>query len=149
MTHMTYEEALARDGECINHVRGYSMAPLFLDMESVVRIVPAGSRMIVPGDVVLYKGIQPDSYILHRVMYRIGDAFLVRGDNNDAVETVPSSAVVGIMAGYCRKRHNVYRTTNSPLYKGYVILLPLLRSRPVRLAVRFIRKGRRILHSDA
>ncbi len=132
MESVAYEELLAKDGQVITHVVGWSMLPLLHDRESIV-IVEAADR--VPpkkGDVVLYKTC--GTYILHRVMQIKPDEYLIRGDNTWMMEHVPKKALLATMTGFYRKPEGKLITRDSTGYKLYQWMLP------------GIRWGRRILN---
>lgn len=122
---MKYEEVLAQYGECITHVTGWSMEPLFHDRQSIVRVVPFPERKINVGDVVLYKAA--NQYILHRVMEIRDDSIIARGDNNWFLERVMLEEIIGVMTGFWRKPCSTYVTCDHWKYKSYINCLPCIR----------------------
>ncbi len=96
---MTFEELLGRDGKLIYRIRGRSMRPMLRQDRDLVIIETPASRL-KPMDVALYKC--GGNYVLHRVI-RVKDGFyLIRGDNTYVLETVPDSAVIGVLTGFQR-----------------------------------------------
>jgi SAM-dependent methyltransferase len=60
--------------------RGFSMAP-FIHDEDVLTIAPLKDRMPHIGEVVAFTWPDTGKLVIHRVIRRVGDAWLVRGDN--------------------------------------------------------------------
>ena len=96
----TFEELLERDGYLVYKTRGVSMQPMLRQNRDLVTIRVPASRL-KKYDVALYK--RNDAYVLHRVIAVRDDHYLIRGDNTYALETVPDSAVIGVLTGFQRK----------------------------------------------
>ena len=96
----TFEDILARDGILVYKTRGVSMEPMLRQNRDLVVIRVPSSRL-EKFDVALYK--QDDVYILHRVVDVKDNCYLIRGDNTYTTETVPDSAVIGVLTGFQRK----------------------------------------------
>lgn len=139
---MTFEKLLQEDGRLVYRTRGVSMEPMLRQNRDLVTIRVPASRL-KKYDVALYK--RGDSYVLHRVIGVASDHYLIRGDNTYAVETVPDSAVIGVLSAFKRKgkAHGV----TEPGYRLYARLwhavypLRALFMRCRRLAVRAARKA--------
>ena len=93
----TFESLLARDGYLVYKTRGVSMEPMLRQNKDLVTIRVPVSRL-QKYDVALYR--RGDAYVLHRVIGVMPDHYRIRGDNTYAVETVPDSAVIGVLAGF-------------------------------------------------
>ena len=138
---ISFEDLLARDGKLVYKTRGVSMEPMLRqDRDLVVVQIPA-SRLR-ENDVALYK--RGEAYVLHRVIEVKDDHYLIRGDNTYALEVVPDSAVIGVLAGFQRKG-----TQHEVTEKGYlryvqfwnaIYPLRLCRYRVVRLTKSAARK---------
>ena len=125
---MTYEDVLSRDGECTTHVVGDSMLPLLKNRKSIVHVISVAERAPKIKDVVLYK--QGGKYVLHRILSRDADIFIVRGDTNYFLERVPVADILGVMDGFYWRPSFSYISCRSVIYKLYIIFLPVIR--PVR-----------------
>ena len=124
---MSLENALAEHGSIIWHGKGISMRPLIRDSVDYV-VIEKPSREIKPYDVVLYardvyeKGDTAPTrkYVLHRVLKKDGDTYIILGDNCVNYEYVPADKIVGIMTGLVRKRKPY--DFDSKGYKAYMNL---------------------------
>ena len=138
---MTFEKMLAEDGRLVYRTRGVSMEPMLRQNRDLVVIEVPASRL-KKYDVALYK--RGTSYVLHRVIGVKDDHYLIRGDNTYALETVPDSAVLGVLTAFQRKG-NKYSGTDRG-YRCYVrfwnAIYPLraLRARCRRMAVGIARR---------
>lgn len=111
----SFEEVLARDGSLVYKTRGRSMEPLLRQDRDLVVISSPASRL-KKDDVALYK--RGEQYVLHRVIQAMPDHYLIRGDNTYTLETVPDSAVIGVMTAFKRKGRE-YKITDKS-YQRYV-----------------------------
>ena len=138
---ISYEEWLSRDGECITHVVGDSMLPLLKNRKSIVRVVAVTETDLKKNDVVLYN--QDGKYVLHRIMKREADEFIIRGDNNNYLEKVSCSDILGVMDGFYLRASSPYISSRSLIYYLYVISLPLIRpTRRTLIRIKRTIKGR-------
>lgn len=103
------EDAINEYGSIVWNCKGHSMKPLIRERVDYV-IIEKPDRDIRPFDVVLYsrdthnsdaEGVQRD-YVLHRVIRREGDEFIILGDNCVNTERVPVDSIIGIMTGLKR-----------------------------------------------
>ena len=94
----TFEEILEKDGKLVYKTKGVSMNPmLYQNRDLVVIEVPKGR--LKKYDVALYK--RGNSYVLHRVIGVNEDGtYSIRGDNTYSIETVPESAVIGVLTAF-------------------------------------------------
>lgn len=138
----TFEELLARDGVLVYKTRGVSMEPMLRQNRDLVTIRVPASRL-KKYDVALYK--RGDSYVLHRVIGVADDHYLIRGDNTYTVETVPDSAIIGVLTAFKRrgKAHDVTERGYRLYVRFWNAIYPLraLFMRCRRLAVRAARKA--------
>ena len=138
---VTFGELLSRDGKLVYKTCGVSMEPMLRQNRDLVVIEVPASRL-KKYDVALYK--RGTSYVLHRVIGVKDDHYLIRGDNTYALETVPDSAVLGVLTAFQRKGKK-YSVTDRG-YRCYVrfwnAIYPLraLRARCRRLAVGIARR---------
>ena len=137
---MTFEKMLAEDGRLVYRTRGVSMEPMLRQNRDLVVIEVPASRL-KKYDVALYK--RGTSYVLHLIGVK-DDHYLIRGDNTYALETVPDSAVIGVLTAFQRKGKK-YSVTDRG-YRCYVrfwnAIYPLraLRARCRRLSVGIARR---------
>ena len=112
---MTFEKLLQEDGKLVYRTRGVSMEPMLRQNRDLVVIEVPASRL-KKYDVALYK--RGTSYVLHRVIGVKRDHYLIRGDNTYALETVPDSAVLGVLTAFQRKGKKY--SVNDRGYRCYV-----------------------------
>lgn len=151
---MSIEDALATHGSIIWHGKGISMKPLIRDSVDYV-VIERPSREIKPYDVVLYERNQcakgdaaQKKYVLHRVLKKDGDTYVILGDNCVNYEYVPADKIVGVMTGLVRngKPYNFgssgYRTYMKLWVKPYKVRKEITRARFIaRAACRKLIKG--------
>lgn len=139
---MSFEELLARDGKLVYKTKGCSMRPMLRQNRDLVIVKTPASRLR-PMDVALYKS--GGRYVLHRVI-RVKDGYyLIRGDNTYALETVPDSAVIGVLAGF--QRNGKQYSTDDFLYRCYARLwntLYPLRAFRIRFRLTAVRIARKL-----
>ena len=139
MTESGIERVLARDGALVYKTRGRSMEPMLRQDRDLVLIRVPDARLR-KYDVALYR--RGGDYVLHRVVAVEPGAYRVRGDNTYRVETVPDSAVLGVLRGFRRKGRPV--RVDSLGYRCYVRVwqgIYPLRAMYVRLRRLVRRKG--------
>lgn len=97
---VSYEEQLSRDGFLLKQTKGVSMEPMLRQYreESLIRALDREPQKY---DVVLFKR-NSGEYVLHRVIGREGDTFLIRGDNCFGTERVERECIIGILSGFYR-----------------------------------------------
>lgn len=138
---MTFEELLQKDGRLVYRTRGVSMEPMLRQNRDLV-VIEVPALRLKKYDVALYK--RGTSYVLHRVIGVKSGHYLIRGDNTYALETVPDSAVLGVLTAFQRKGKK-YSVTDRG-YRCYVrfwdAIYPLraLRAQFRRFAVGIARK---------
>ena len=96
----SFEQILARDGRLIYKTRGVSMLPMLHQDRDLVVIEPPKGRLR-KYDVALYR--RGKYYVLHRVIRVLDGAYVILGDNTYTPETVPDSAVIGVLTAFSRK----------------------------------------------
>ena len=114
---MAFEDILARDGYLVYRTKGVSMEPMLRQNRDLV-VIRAPSSCLKKYDVALYK--RGSVYVLHRVIGVKDDHYLIRGDNTYVVETVPDSAVIGVLDGFLRKGRQI--SADAGGYQMYVRL---------------------------
>jgi hypothetical protein len=75
------KEVLGREAECRLQVKGYSMSP-FIKENDVVTISPVSEASPGFGDVIAFVHPKTEKLLIHRVVWRIRDACLVKGENS-------------------------------------------------------------------
>ena len=93
------------------------MKPMLKENRDIV-VIMATDKKLKRLDVAFYK--RGDRYILHRVMHRRGDVYLIRGDNTYMMEVVPCEDVLGVLVSFQRKGKTI--STNNFLYRMYAFL---------------------------
>ena len=137
----TFQDILARDGVLVYKTRGVSMEPMLRQNRDLV-IIEVPSSRLHKYDVALYR--RDKDYVLHRVIEVRETDYRIRGDNTYILETVPDSAIVGVLTGFQRKGR-MY-TLEDRGYQCYVrlwqVIFPLhcFFVRLCRLASVFVRK---------
>ena len=137
----SFEQILARDGRLIYKTRGVSMLPMLHQDRDLVVIEPPKGRL-QKYDVALYR--RGKYYVLHRVIRVKRDHYLIRGDNTYVLETVPDSAVLGVLTAFQRKgkKHSVTDRNYRCYVRFWNAIYPLraLRARFRGLAVSLARR---------
>ncbi len=97
---LSYEEQLSRDGYLLKQTKGVSMEPMLRQYreESLIRSL---DREPAKYDVVLFKR-ENGQHVLHRIVGKKGEAFLIRGDNCIGTELVERDRIIGILTGFYR-----------------------------------------------
>ena len=110
------EDELSRHGTWATNTVGVSMKPLFKTHRDVV-VLKKNDRELEKYDVALYTN-KIGRYILHRVIGKKGDFYVIRGDNTFVKEYVPKNRVIAYMVSF--NRNGKHHTTNEVGYKIYV-----------------------------
>ena len=110
-----FEDLLRKDGRLVYKTKGTSMEPMLRQNRDLV-IIEVPSSRLRKNDVALYK--RGRNYVLHRVIEVREDAYGIRGDNTYALETVPDSAVIGVLTSF-RRKGKEYSVTGKG-YRRYV-----------------------------
>jgi signal peptidase I len=101
------KEVLSKGVECRLQVKGYSMSPFIKDSD-VVTISPIVDSSPGFGDVIAFINPKTERLIIHRVVGKIGDACLVKGEN--AIEPdgfIERNHMIGIITRVERKGKKV------------------------------------------
>ena len=122
---MSYEEVLKTYGECVAHVTGWSMEPLFHNRQSIVKVISLDKHKLKVGDIVLYR--VDNQYILHRVLEIHGNSIIARGDNNWFLEPIDIETIIGVVSGFWRKPSSRFINCADCWNKLYILFLPALR----------------------
>ena len=75
------KEVLGKGGECRLQVKGFSMSPFIKDSD-MVTISPVVDASPGFGDVIAFVHPKADKFFIHRVVRKIGCAYLVKGENS-------------------------------------------------------------------
>lgn len=89
---------LREKGRCLIQTSGISMEPLLHDHCSTV-VLETITRPLEIMDVVLFQRSNGD-LVLHRIVDKKEDHFIICGDNTLQLEPVTRSQILGIMTGY-------------------------------------------------
>ena len=110
----TPETELAAHGTYASLTRGASMYPLFKTHRDMV-ILEKPNSPLKKYDVVLYR--VDDSYVLHRIIGKKGDVYIIRGDNTFKREYISEDKIIGVLTAFNRKGKRGNVTDHS--YKFY------------------------------
>ncbi len=109
-------------------VRGFSMRIFLEDRRDKVVLAPC--REVRKGDVVLAE-VQPEFYVLHRVIRKDGNRLTLMGDGNiKGTEECLTENVIGVATGFIRKGRTRIDSTDGMKWKTYSWLW--LRLQPLR-----------------
>lgn len=113
------EEILSSGGEVTFTPRGLSMWPMFRTNQDTVTLKKANGPL-KKYDVPLYKN-QEGKFILHRVIRKNKDGYVMRGDNTLVNEYgITDDMIIGVMTSF-KSRGKVYNL-NELGYKFYCVL---------------------------
>lgn len=115
MISITYEELLKQNGKFVYKTKGVSMEPMLHQNRDLV-VISKPSARLKPFDVALYR--RGTNYVLHRVIKVRESDYLIRGDNTYYLETVPDTAIIGVLTAF--KRKGKYYSINNLRYRAYV-----------------------------
>ena len=93
------------------------MEPMLRENRDIV-VIRTTEEKLKRLDVAFYKS--GTRYVLHRVMYRKGDVYYIRGDNTYVMERVPSEDILGILASFQRNGKTI--STDNFLYRLYAFI---------------------------
>jgi hypothetical protein len=101
------KDILGKGVECRLQVKGYSMSPFIKDSD-VVTISPISDSLPGFGDVIAFIHPKTDKLIIHRVVWEIGDACIVKGENAAEPDgLIERKHMIGIITGVERKGRKV------------------------------------------
>ena len=70
-------------GEAVRlRVKGYSMTPVIINERDDVLLLPAKGAKLHNNDIVLFKEPRTGAYILHRIVGKQNETYIIRGDGN-------------------------------------------------------------------
>jgi hypothetical protein len=102
------KEVLSKGVECRLQVKGYSMSPFIKDRD-VVTISPIVDSSPGFGDVIAFIHPRTEKLLIHRVVGKIGDACLVKGENALELDgLIERKHIIGIIARVERKGKKVF-----------------------------------------
>lgn len=123
------ESTLAEGREVQIAVRGNSMRPLLRDGRDRVVLHPCAGRDCRPGDVVLFR--HGGRHVLHRIVRRDGEGFVLRGDGNYRLEErCAEKDVLAVMTHVIRPSGEALRCSSrrwQRLSRLWLALHPVLR----------------------
>lgn len=129
---VTVEDELKCHGFCIMNTSGRSMRPLIKENDAVVLKSP--DREIKKYDVVLYTD-RTGRHILHRVIGKRDNLFIIRGDNTFVKEFVAENDILAYMLSF--NRNGKKCDTGAFSYRFYSRIWLFIY--PLRLALRKVR----------
>ena len=102
------ENQLSLHGVYATNTSGVSMRPLFKTHRDVV-VIEKPEGELKKYDVVLYKALNEEKFILHRIIGVREDVYVIRGDNTFIKEYVKKDRIIGVLTSFNRKgkRHTV------------------------------------------
>ena len=99
MTEKNLEQMLREDGLCVVTVSGSSMQPMLYAGDRVLLTVP--ERPPEKGTVALYRG--GESYVLHRIIGKKKNEYILCGDHRGEWEYVPENGILAVLEGFWRE----------------------------------------------
>lgn len=109
-------EVVQSGGEFVMKTHGTSMLPLLSDGGDGVVLVNKGDLKV--NDVVFYKR-ESGQYVLHRIVGKRADGFVMRGDNQIVNEYgVKNDNIIAVMSAYVKNGKRI--DVNDADYKKYV-----------------------------
>lgn len=103
-------QELQEKGRCLIQTSGISMEPLLHDHCSTV-VLESITRPLEIMDVVLFE--RPNGQlVLHRIIKKNANHFIICGDNTLQLESVPENQILGIMTGYFPDQSNHFVAVN-------------------------------------
>lgn len=108
-------------------VRGYSMRPFLEDLRD--KVILSSPKPPQKGQVVLVE-LEPDTYILHKIIKIEGNTITMRGDGNalSQKETFQADKIIGTVTTFIRKGREI--DADSRLWRTYSATWEFLR--PIR-----------------
>ena len=133
------QTVLQNCGEVSFVTSGFSMLPLLRNKTDTATLRKP-DRPIRRGDVIFYR--RPDGkYVLHRVIGKREDGYVLRGDNQKEVEYgVQPDWIWAVLVSVHRKEGKVI-DCDSVRYKLYTVSLPLVRLFRLRIYPLYVRFG--------
>ncbi len=113
---MKIEEQLEKDGFALMYSVGDSMEPM-LHQRTEQLLIEKINKAPKQGDVVLYKR-DSGQYVLHRIVKKKKDCYIIRGDNRYNNEKVPSHQLIGVLKGFYREDKFI-DCENNEEYRSY------------------------------
>lgn len=108
-------------GRALFYTQGFSMLPMLKEGRDISVLVPV-NRELKRGDVVLFVRKKRDNQlVLHRIVKRHGDGFIIRGDNTYFNEPVANGDILALLEGFFRKG-KYFDCQKSKRYRAYVFL---------------------------
>jgi signal peptidase I len=88
--------------------KGFSMTPSIRDGD-VITVSPLGGGKPRRGDVVAFRHLESPRMLVHRVLRKKRDRFLIKGDNcSDADGWIPGENILGVITRVERQGKNVF-----------------------------------------
>lgn len=131
----THEAVLRRDGLLLLYTKGVSMEPMLHEGREQSLIYPLVTSP-KKNDVILFRRKNGD-LVLHRVVGKRGEGYILRGDNCYGSELVSLSQMLGRLEGYYTQDRYV-DCHKDRAYKRYVFRRNL--SYPLRCFVPYFRR---------
>ena len=120
---MKIEEQINQDGYVLMLSVGDSMQPM-LHQRREQLLIEKIKNPLKKGDVVLYKR-SSGQYVLHRIVKKKKECYIIRGDNRYINEKVYSNQIIGILNGFYRGEKYIDCQKNK-LYYFYKVRWRLL-----------------------
>jgi signal peptidase I len=101
-------EVVSKGVECRLQAKGYSMSPFIKDGD-MITISPVSGSLPRFGDVIAFIHPKTEKLLIHRVVWKIGDACLVKGEN--ALEPdglIKKENVLGLVTKVERKGKRIF-----------------------------------------
>ncbi len=114
-----FEKYLCRHGEVMMPIQGTSMLPLLRQGKDLVLIErKKENHRYEEGDVILYRRVEKNQYVLHRIIHVGADDYILLGDNCFSKEYgIRDENILGIMTGFVRSGR--YHSVQEKGYEWY------------------------------
>ncbi len=112
------EEVLNKEGVFVGTTSGNSMLPLFRDRKDTIVIKKTSGRL-KKYDIVLYRS--NGNYVLHRILGRNADGYIIRGDNcTDYEYGISDNDIIGVLKEFYR--NDKHYSVSNTLFKFYSVI---------------------------
>ncbi len=108
-------ETLEHNGSFTLTVTGNSMRPFLRHLSDNVELVSCEARPPKTGDIVFFRRSSGE-YILHRIIGKRGDMFVINGDAQNWTEKIPPESIIAVVSKI--ERNGKAISCDAPLYRA-------------------------------
>lgn len=95
-------DEIGRNGKAFCYTKGISMQPMLKEGRDISVLAPVPAELKC-GDVVMFLREASGELVLHRIVRKDGDRFIIRGDNMFYDEPVKKDDIKALLVGFFRK----------------------------------------------